>query len=101
MKTRKKEDHVTKELFQKEIGRLDTKIDNIARSLLTTQGDVEYLKRESATKADIRLILDRIDHFSKKIDVYSKKAIVHDYRLNQLEPKVDEHHQRLVALEAR
>lgn len=68
--------------------RLDYKIDNVALFLLKTQDDVDEIKRTMATKKDVLLILNRIDHFAKRMDVFGKKIIVHDYRLNQLEEKV-------------
>ena len=66
---------------------LDHKIDNVALSLLKTQADVDEIKTKMATKDDIHLILNRIDHFGKKMNVFERKVLVHDYRLNQLEVK--------------
>ena len=80
---------------------LDKKIDNITLALLNTNQRADRMEQDMATKKDINLILDRIDHFVKKVDVHSKKSLVHDYRINELEGKMGQHDQRITALEAK
>jgi hypothetical protein len=85
----------------KKLSTLDSKIDKVALSILKTQEDMHVIKETMATKNDVRLITTRMDAFAHRIDVYDKKAVVHDYRFNQLEPKVKDHETRLSALEKR
>ncbi len=82
------------------VKRLDEKINNVAISLIKTQKDVQEMKEKMATKDDVNLILDRIDTFSKKVDVYDKRVVFHDYRFNELGPRVEDHEKRLLALES-
>ena len=89
-------------------GRIDVmneKFDKLAVVVTKNTHDIAEIKEtmatKMATKQDVSLILDRIDHFTKKVDVFDKKVLVHDYRLNQAEPKIEDHGKRLAVLESR
>lgn len=81
----------TKDDLKNEIKNLVTndRFDQLVRVVLKNTNDIEVIKETMATKADVNLILDRIDHFTHKVDVFDKKVLVHDHRLNELEPKVE------------
>ena len=59
----------------------------VSKSLFLKENKDFYAKM--ATKEDFNLILKRIDTvFGRLVDVFEKKVLVHDYRLNELEAKV-------------
>lgn len=97
--------NITENTLRSEISetgsRLNKKIDGVALHVINLEGRIERIENNMATKSDVNLILDRIDHLTKKVDVYDKKAVVHDYRLNEIESKINKHDQRLSLLESR
>ncbi len=95
-----KEVYLTKAEFLKEAEITNAKIDRVALSLLDTQEKVKRIEETMATKSDVNLILDRIDYLTKRVVVFDRKVLVHDLRINELEPKVEDHEKRLTILES-
>ncbi|OVE78076.1 hypothetical protein BVX98_01295 [bacterium F11] len=124
-KTTKQPNYVTEAVFLKTVEKLPTKDDlkgfatkddlknfatkddlkntstRLALAIQKNSADIAEIKETMATKDDVRIILNRIDHFTKKVDVFDKKVLVHDYRLNELESKVGYHDKRLTFLETK
>jgi len=73
----------------------------LVSALLKNDREIQIIKETMATKTDINRIMDHIDSAIKKIDVFSKKELVQDYRLINLEETVHNHEARLVGLETR
>jgi Mg/Co/Ni transporter MgtE len=90
----------TETVFKKEINRLDTKIDNVALSLLRTQSDVEYLKENVATKHHIRAIMDKIDAFIGKNREIDQEQLAQGLHIKELKETTRQHDVRITALEA-
>jgi hypothetical protein len=93
---------VTKIDLEKALKPLSNTISKLVVSSLKTEQKIgEMEKVLSTTQAQNDVILNRIDHFVKSIDVYSKKALVHDHRLNEAESTLHLHHKRISSLETR
>lgn len=78
-------------------------INKLAVSLTRTEAKVDELSRkidtELLTKKHFDIAMGHIDHFAGELKNYRNKAIMHDYRFNQLEPQVANHEKRLSLLE--
>lgn len=81
------------------VASLEKNVDNLNVVYTTLSADFKRMEQVVATKSDIDLILNRIDQFTHEVDVQKKKGTVNDYRLNQVEPKVDDHERRISGLE--
>jgi chromosome segregation ATPase len=85
------------------IGNLDIKTDRLALSIVNIEHRLDqiedHLEHKVATKNDIQFVLNHIDAAVGKIQDFSRKALIQDYRFNQLEPKVEDHEKRIAFLE--
>jgi hypothetical protein len=79
--------------------KLDTKTGLLAEAIFKMDQRLTNVENTMATKNDIQRVLDHIDAFAGQIQDYSRKAVVHDYRFNQLEPQVEDHEKRISFLE--
>ena len=58
------------------------------------------IEERMATKDDIKQILTAIDNFAGKTEDHERKAILNTVRINELEPKVEDHEKRITKLES-
>ncbi|MFN0118160.1 MAG: hypothetical protein ACKVQC_07735 [Elusimicrobiota bacterium] len=82
---------ITRKEFDSKVALLATKeelraqVEKLAIAILRVDERVNKIEENMATKADIRIILDRFDDHAKKMDSLDKFAIIHEYRIKQLE----------------
>jgi chromosome segregation ATPase len=89
------------EKMDRRFDHMDANFTSLAGSVLNLTHRVDNIEAMMATKSDIQRVLDHIDAFAGQIQNYSRKAAVHDYRFNQIEPKVEDHERRLSLMEKR
>jgi hypothetical protein len=56
-----------------------------------TNDKVNLIEQNMATKEDIRQVITAIDNFASKTEDHERKSITNTYRINELEPKVEDH----------
>jgi predicted nucleic acid-binding Zn-ribbon protein len=87
-----------------DIKSVNEKISNLAMVVVKNSEDIVNIKEtittKLATKDDINRIMSAIDKFSSKDEGYGRKAEVNTHRLNEIEPKVEDHEKRIHVLEA-
>lgn len=106
MKKKSAEDVVTNDIFKtameemsSSFRRLDVSQKNIALELMQVDKRLDAVEKNMSTKHDIHNLIDTLDAFTKKIIVHQNKSLVHDHRLNEIEPKLDDHEKRILILE--
>ena len=77
--------------------KIDTKTGVLAHAIFKLDQRLEMNRIEA--KNDVQRVLEHIDAFAGKIQDYARKAVVQDYRFNQLEPQVQDHEKRISAME--
>lgn len=75
-------------------------ISNMATKIIDNIGDLKTLRETVATKDDIRRIQTTIDSFAGQTIDHDRKAETNTHRLNEVEPKVEDHEKRITALES-
>jgi hypothetical protein len=78
--------------------------DDIARlavSILKTNDRIDVIEKKMSTKEDVDRIMSAIDSFVNKTNDHERKALTNTHRINELEPKVENHEKRIAALETR
>jgi uncharacterized protein YoxC len=78
---------------------LNEKIERVSLALVDTQARVRNIEETMATKNDVSMILNRIDHYAVEMWDFSRKMYVHDHRFNEMEPTLLNHESRITALE--
>ncbi len=85
--------------FRKE---MDTRFNRLAFAVVKNTSDIaELVPAVKSLSENMNLLVSWSDSFSHKVDVYWKKELVHDHRLNELETKVEGHDKRLISLETK
>ncbi len=99
-----KEKNVTQVSFNKEVKGLHEKIDKVALGLVNTQEDVrqiqETLDTKVATKGDIKIVLDTMDAFIKKMAGFDQEEMVQSLHLQEARVQLVDHEKRLTILES-
>lgn len=87
-----------------DIGRLDQKIDRVATELVQTKSEVREIKNDLATKIatkdDVDRIMNAIDAFAKKGEIYDRAAVLHGHALVEVQSSLKDHEKRLKTLES-
>ena len=74
-------------------------VSKLAQTVFKIEHRLENVENTMATKNDIQYVLNHIDAFAGQIQDYSRKAVIHDYRFNQLEPQIQDHEKRILLME--
>ena len=90
----------TKTELREDITRLDKKIDRVATGLVNTQADVRDIRRDMATKDDIKRVLNAIDAFAKKSENNDKSVALHGHVLTEVQVELKDHEGRLKTIES-
>ncbi len=94
---------VTETIFKKEIDsvRSDFKVsfNRMSYTIMSFDSRLTHVEETMATKSDVNVILNRIDDFALEVRNFNRKELVQDFRINELEPKVDDHEKRISHLE--
>ena len=88
------------DLVHAEFKHVHKKIDNVALELVKTNERLSRVETTMATKTDTNLIVEKIDHFMKKMSIFDQEEAVQSFHLEDLRHRVDDHDKRLTALEA-
>ena len=81
------------------VNQLDTKVNKIAVALLNTQHDLQTVKETMMTKEDGQRIIEHIDAFAQKYEVYDRKVVVDDERIKVAESTLQNHETSITHLE--
>ncbi|MCG2726770.1 MAG: hypothetical protein L6420_11080 [Elusimicrobia bacterium] len=81
--------------------KLNKKTENVFIELLKTQADVRNIKETMATKNDINRIMNAIDVFAGEAKDYRRKDADRDHMLMEQHDKLQNHENRISAIEAR
>lgn len=102
-----KEQYVSEATFKKESewvhgksDRVESAIEKLALAQLNTNERLEKIENTMATKDDVNLILNRIDHLTKKIIVFDQEEGVQSFQLVEVQRKVVDLEKRVVKLES-
>ncbi|OGR57461.1 MAG: hypothetical protein A3I11_06110 [Elusimicrobia bacterium RIFCSPLOWO2_02_FULL_39_32] len=71
----------------------------LVKVVFNIEKDVNDLKENSATKEDVRTILGAIDAFTGRVEIFDRKVITHDERLNNIDTKMEDHEKRIHQIE--
>ena len=92
------EDKVTK--LDDKVTKLDDKVNKIALEVVDTKSRVQRIEETMMTKEDGQKIIEHIDAWAQRFEVYDRKALVHDKRLENLETQSVNHETRITHLES-
>ena len=107
--------YVTSKEFNKRIDKIEQKmatkddiknmatkddISRLSKVIIQNSEDIKYLKETISTKDDIRGLKTAIDAFAGQTKDHERKAETNTYRINEIEPKIEDHGKRITALES-
>ena len=72
----------------------------VASELVNTQADVREIRRDMATKDDIKRVLNAIDAFAKKSENDDKSVALHGHVLTEVQVDLKDHEKRIKTLES-
>ena len=88
------------EQVDKRLEQVDGSINRLAKSIITINDRVDSIEQKMSTKDDVQRIITAIDNLTGMTLDHENKAITNTHRLNEIEPKVEDHEKRIVALES-
>ncbi|MCB4790800.1 MAG: hypothetical protein LHV68_02830 [Elusimicrobia bacterium] len=97
---------VTKKEFNERLDKVDNRFDkngialqNLAKAVLSNTEDIRIIKETMVTKHDHKRVIDTLDIIVKKMEDFENKGIINTHRINEIEPKIDNHEKRITTLE--
>ena len=85
--------------LDQKINILDQKFNGLVLEVIKNREEIKEIKETMATKSDSNKILCILDAIKLYIETSDRKMIVHDHRLNEIEPTLEDHGQRICKLE--
>jgi hypothetical protein len=79
--------------------KIDDSVERLATGHLRLEERVTRIEETMATKTDINVVLDRIDHLTKTVEVFGRNDLYQNFRIKELENCTGDHEKRLTALE--
>ena len=87
------------EEFDRVHRKIDSSVERLALAILNTNDRLLKVETNMATKSDIDLILNRVDHLTKKVSLFEQEEGIQSVHLKEVAGSAKDHEKRLRRLE--